>query len=81
MVTEYHLPQDELERQRKYIGDTLRAYRKAQKLSQTELGARIGVRKSQISKLESNGNTVTLGSLHRVFNALGLRVVISFEPA
>ncbi len=54
-----------------HVGEAIRMARQAQKLTQEELGMRIGVQKSQISKLES-GKSITLSSMCRVFKALGI---------
>jgi transcriptional regulator with XRE-family HTH domain len=39
-------------------------------LSQEELGKLIGVRKAQISKLESSANSATIDTILKVFRAL-----------
>ena len=49
-------------------------YRLRHHLTQNELGQRLGVQKSQISKLERNPSNVTLATLRRVFEALNMRV-------
>lgn len=54
-----------------HVGEAIRKAREAQNLTQEQLGARIGVQKSQISKLE-RGKSITLTSLTRVFKALGI---------
>lgn len=59
---------------------TIREYRKQHHLTQDELGARLGVQKSQISKLERNPSNVTLATLRRVFEALNIRVQIVLKP-
>ena len=58
---------------------TIREYRK-QHQTQDELGARLGVQKSQISKLERNPSNVTLETLRRVFAALNMSVQIVLKP-
>ena len=52
-------------------GEAIRAARQAQHLTQEELGARVGVNKSRISKLEK-GRNLTYSTLQRVFKALGV---------
>ena len=54
-----------------YIGETIKAERLRQHLTQEELGAKVGVKKSQISKLESGKCVITLPTMSRVFKALG----------
>lgn len=54
-----------------FIGEAIRKARQAQNLTQEQLGERIGVQKSQISKFE-RGKSITLTSLTRIFKALGI---------
>lgn len=54
-----------------FIGEAIRRARQAQNLTQEQLGERIGVQKSQISKLE-RGKSITLASMSRIFKALGI---------
>ncbi len=54
-----------------HVGEAIRKARQAQNLTQAQLGERIGVQKSQISKLEK-GRSITLSSMIRVFKALGV---------
>lgn len=54
-----------------YIGEAIKAERLKQHLTQEELGAKIGVKKSQISKLESGKCIITLPTMSKVFKALG----------
>lgn len=54
-----------------YIGETIKAERLRQHLTQEELGAKVGVKKSQISKLESGKCVITLPTMSRIFKALG----------
>ena len=59
---------------------TIREYRKQHQLTQDELGARLGVQKSQISKLERNPSNVTLETLRRVLAALDMSMQIVLKP-
>lgn len=54
-----------------YIGEAIKAERLKQHLTQEELGAKIGVKKSQISKLESGKCIITLPTMSKIFKALG----------
>lgn len=54
-----------------HIGKAIKEERLKQNLTQEELGAKIGVKKSQISKLESGKCIITLPTMSRVFKALG----------
>lgn len=55
-----------------YIGEAIRAERLRQNLTQEELGAKVGVKKSQISKLESGKCIITLPTMSKIFKALGI---------
>ena len=55
-----------------YLGEAIRKARKAQNLTQEQLGERIGVQRAQISRLEKGNSTITLPTLSRVFQALGI---------
>lgn len=59
---------------------SIREYRKRNHLTQDELGARIGVQKSQISKLENDASNVTLATIRRVFQALDMSVQLVLKP-
>ena len=54
-----------------YIGEAIKAERLKQNLTQEELGAKVGIKKSQISKLENGKCTITLPTMSKVFKALG----------
>ena len=54
-----------------FVGEAIRKARLAQHLTQEQLGEKIGVQRSQISKLEK-GESITLASMRRVFKALGV---------
>lgn len=68
---------DEVEAQLKeevenyFVGETIRQTRIAQKLTQEQLGEKIGVQRAQISKFEK-GKSISLSSMRRVFKALGI---------
>ena len=55
-----------------FVGDTIRKMRQAQNLTQEELGDRVGVQKAQISRLEKGKSVITLPTMSRVFQALGV---------
>ena len=55
-----------------YVGEAIRKARVAQNLTQDELGKRIGVQRSKICKLESGKSVITLPTMSRVFQALGI---------
>lgn len=57
-----------------YIGQIIRELRKEKKLTQEELGKLIGVKKSQISKLENSFTNVRIDTILKVFRALNTRI-------
>lgn len=67
----------ELSVNKKIMSDLLKKTRKQQKLTQAELGERIGVQKAQISKLENNVKDARLSTLLKAFKALNAKVSIS----
>lgn len=53
------------------VGEAIKAARLQQNLTQEELGARIGVQRAQISRLEK-GYSISIPTMSRVFQALGV---------
>ncbi len=62
------------------ISDLIKELRKKCKLTQSQLGKKVGVQKAQISKLESGSGNVTIGTVVRVFSALGNSMEFSLKP-
>lgn len=52
------------------VGKMIKTARIERHLTQEELGKLIGVRKAQISKLESSANSATIDTVMKVFKAL-----------
>ena len=61
---------DEYELQLDLFGRMIRQACKERNLTQSELSEMIGVRKSQISRIERNAKNVTIDTILRVFRAL-----------
>lgn len=59
-----------------HIGEAIKQARIKQELTQEELGARMGVQRAQISKIES-GHNLTFSTIARAFKALGIPAEIS----
>lgn len=55
-----------------FVGEAIKNARLKQNLTQEELGERVGVKRSQICKLESGKCSITLSTMSRVFRALGI---------
>ncbi len=60
----------------KQIGAIIRRARRNAKLTQTELGKRIGLRQATISKLEAGEPATRLSTFLDVLTALGLEIII-----
>jgi DNA-binding XRE family transcriptional regulator len=69
----------EYELQMELIGLAIKQTRKERNLTQEDLGNLIGVRKAQISRIESNASNVTIDTLIRVFKALQANVKLQVE--
>lgn len=69
----------EAELKMEIIQDMIREIRKKRHLSQEELGDLVGVKKSQISKLEKGYENATVSTLSKVFKALNAKIKISVE--
>lgn len=59
-----------------HIGEAIRQARLKQELTQEELGARMGVQRAQVSKIES-GRNLTFATVARAFRALGIPAELS----
>ena len=57
------------------MGEAIKKVRLKQNLTQEELGKLVGVKKSQISKIERGAN-MTLRSYYRIFKALGITATL-----
>lgn len=55
-----------------FVGEAIKKARLRQNLTQEELGERVGVKHSQICKLENGKSSITLSTMIRVFKALGI---------
>lgn len=55
-----------------FIGEAIKNARVKQNLTQDELGERIGVKKSQICKLEKGKCPINIDTMTKVFKALGV---------
>jgi ribosome-binding protein aMBF1 (putative translation factor) len=55
-----------------FVGEAIRNARLRQNLTQEQLGERVGVQRAQISRLESGKGMISLSTMKRVFQALGV---------
>lgn len=56
------------------LGRMIKAARQERNLTQEQLGELVGVKKAQISKLESSANSATIDTIIKVFKALKAEV-------
>ena len=56
------------------LGEMIRKTRLERNLTQEQLGELIGVKKSEISKLERNARNMTVGTVIKIFSALKAKV-------
>jgi HTH-type transcriptional regulator/antitoxin HipB len=61
------------------LGALIRKTRLERKLTQEQLGEKIGVQKAQISKLENGASSATIDTILKVFNALKADVFFKVE--
>ncbi|MBO8474001.1 MAG: helix-turn-helix transcriptional regulator [Bacteroidetes bacterium] len=54
------------------IGEAIRKARTAKKLTQEQLGELMGVKRAQISKIES-GKSITFSTIVKAFRAMGIK--------
>lgn len=56
------------------LGKMIKSARLERKLTQEELGKLVGVKKAQISKLETSANSATIDTILKVFRALKVEI-------
>ncbi|MGB1000404.1 MAG: helix-turn-helix domain-containing protein [Flavobacteriales bacterium] len=61
------------------IGEAIKEARKERKLTQTQLGELIGVKKAQISKIENNLTDARFETILKVFRALNAKINFNVE--
>lgn len=71
--------QFEFELKLELIGLMIKTARKERDLTQEQLGNIVGVKKSQISKLETNAKNVTIETILKIFEALKAKVNFKVE--
>lgn len=71
--------QYEFELKMEVLGHMIKAIRKERNLTKEEFGQLLGLKKSQVSKLERNTKNVTIDTILKVFNALKANVKFSVQ--
>ena len=59
-----------------YMGQVIREARREERITQAELGKKIGANKSYISRIENGLIDPTISTLYGIISALGLRIEI-----
>lgn len=67
----------ETELQSYLIGEAIKQARKEKKLTQSQLGELMGVKRAQVSRIES-GHNLTISTITRAFKAMGIPATFSF---
>lgn len=65
------------ERELLTIALQISATRKKKNITQVQLAKKVGMPQSQIARIESGNNNVTIGTLYRVASALDLRIKVA----
>ncbi len=60
------------------IGEAIRQARQARKLTQEQLGELVGVKKSQISKIENGGN-ITFHTIVKLLKAMNIKTMLDMD--
>lgn len=63
-----------------YVGEQLRRARKANRLTQQELAARLGISAQQLQKYETGYNRIPAGRLHEIALVLDIAIADCFPP-
>lgn len=63
------------------LGPILRSIRAERGLTQREAGAKVGLKQSTISAIESDPARTSVDSLYKLLSALGLELVIRYKPS
>jgi HTH-type transcriptional regulator/antitoxin HipB len=63
------------------LGRVLQSARKARRLSQAEVGARLDLSQKRISAMERDPGTITAGQLLKLCSVLGLELTIGSKDA
>ncbi len=71
--------QYEFELKLEILGEMIKQTRKDRNLTQEQLGDLVGVKKSEISKLENNARNMTISTVLKIFSALKAKVNFNIE--
>lgn len=66
----------EAELQSYLVGEAIKQARKEKNLTQSQLGELMGIKKAQVSRIES-GRNITINTVARAFKAMGLKASLN----
>lgn len=69
----------ELDLKMELVGEKIKQLRVQNNLTQSQLGALVGVKRAQISKLEHGNHSASISTLTKVFQAMRARVKFRIE--
>jgi HTH-type transcriptional regulator/antitoxin HipB len=72
---------DTVARTPRQLGQALKARRAKLKLSQTDVGAKVGIKQDTVSVLEIRTTSSSVESLYKALSALGLELVLREKSA
>ncbi len=61
-----------------FMGEAIKKARKSKKLTQKQLGERMGVKRAQVSRIEK-GNNLTFSTMARAFRVMGVPAAIEMS--
>ena len=63
------------------LGPILRSLRVERRLTQRDAGAKVGLKQSTVSTIESDSARTSVDTLYKLLSALGLEIVIRDKPS
>jgi HTH-type transcriptional regulator / antitoxin HipB len=63
------------------LGPILRSIRAERGLTQQDTGAKVGLKQSTVSALESDSARSSVETLYKLLSALGLELVVRYKPS
>jgi HTH-type transcriptional regulator/antitoxin HipB len=63
------------------LGQVLKSCRQVRGLTQSAVGAKVGIKQSRISEIEAHGASATVETLYKILSSLGLTLVLRDQAA
>jgi HTH-type transcriptional regulator/antitoxin HipB len=77
----YNLPMDYLVQTSNQLASHLRSLRRAQNLTQAQLGALVGLDQTRIAKIEKDPRRISVEQLVKILGALSVRMLLQSAQA